>query len=389
MNAFLEFPGMVLFRCSRTRIVGWLAGRTWRAGLLLAAVAYFFHFPSYDVAIILHEMDDAWKAVFTQVAEPFTDHNALYEPESHSTKLAFRFVPALMLKALGVRTIVAALLVQCCLVGVFYGLLFHVLRSHTGQPRTAFWLALTICFIMAGHVHPSDYRGIFDILALTLLLVAVAVRRTIWVVPAILLAAFTDERALMATPALILLELYLSDRHGSLVSIIRGARCRPVLLVLFSWVLYFLLRYALGKVFGLYTSPVDLFHYLGKNIPNIPYGIYIGLEGHFLAAGMATALFIQRKNFAFILLLGCCFLVLQFFALCVVDINRSLSYLLLCILLIWIVIIREKPSSTVLNLAGWVILVSSLYDDFFPLPVQLARMAFVSNTLLPLENWIE
>lgn len=389
MSALLEFPGKLLGRWSETRIVFWIAGKSWRAGLFLAAVAYFFHFPSYDVAIILHEMDDAWKAIFTQVAEPFTDHNALYEPESHSTKLAFRFVPALLLKALGVHSIAAAFLVQFSLVVVFYWLLFTVLRLYTGQPRTALWLALTVCFIMAGHVHPSDYRGIFDILALDLLLLAILLRRTIWVVPVILLAAFTDERALMATPALILLELYLSDRYTSLVSIAQGSRSRPVLLVLASWALYFLLRYGLGRTFGLHTSPVDLFHYLGTNIPNIPYGIYIGLEGHFLVAGVALALFYRRKSYTFLFLLSLCYLVLQFFALCVVDINRSLSYLILWILFVWIVTFREKPSGTVLDLAGWVILISVLYDDFHPLPIQVVRMAFVTETLFPLQNWLE
>lgn len=387
MAQLIALPGRVLERWYTSPFVGWISARTWRAALLLATIAYCFAFPSYDVVLILNEMEEAWRAIFQQVSAPFTDHSALYDPESHSSKLGFRFVPALLLKALGIDTIVGALLVQAGFVVVFYGLLFNVFRQLITQPSAAFILSLPVCFVIAGHVHASDYRGIFDIVALCLLLAATLLRRTPWVIPAVILAGFTDERALMASPTLILLELYLSGRYLSMRETLRVASSRPVVLLIVSWCSYFVLRFSLGRIFGLETASVDLLHYFGANLQHIPYAVYIAGEGYYLLIGAVFMLLMQRKAHAFLTLFTGQFLLLLLFALCVVDINRSLSYLIVWLVLITVILYREKPLEVVLGVCGWCLLINLAYADFYPLPLQIFRMAFVTDSLFPLDGW--
>jgi len=159
-------------------------------------------------------------------------------------------------------------------------------------------------------------------------------------------------------------------------------------MVLVSWVLYFIMRYALGLAFGLHTASVDLRHYFIMNLSRIPYALYVGLEGYYVLVIMVVTLFLHRKNHAFLLLFAGSFFVLQVFALCVVDINRSLSYLIVWLVLVSTIVFREKPRSQVLIMVGWCVLINLAYSEFLPFPLQLIRMAFVSKTLVPLEGWM-
>lgn len=388
MHEALRIPGRLLEAFLRSRLGRWAVRGPWQAPVLLIGIVVLFSFPSYDVALVLHEMDDNWQGVFTQVDAPFTDHTAQYPGESHSGKLAYRFVPALLLRALGVRTMQGAMIVQFVLMMVFHALLYHVLLQLLRDPRQALATALPFCFVITGHVYASDYRGIFDTLALDFLLLAILLRRTAWVIPALLLAFFTDERALMASPAIVLLGIFLDDQDRSMGSMIRGLCSRTALLIVGAWALYFGLRFSLGAVFGLRTESVDLWHYFKQNIPRLGYGLYIGLEGLYILAGMAATFLFRERRFAFLIAFLGCALLLHFFALSVVDINRSLSYLAPWLVLLMVVVARSYSWTTVVQALGWSIAVSFVYTDFWPLPVQLFRMAYVTRSLLPWEAWV-
>lgn len=392
MVAFIRststLPGVMLHRLLVGRFAEWASRSAWHAGLVLAGISYFVAFPSYDVAVILHEMDANWDALFTQVAAPFTDHSTAYRPDTHESKLAFRFVPALLLRALGARSLGAALLVQIALIPVLHALLFRLFRDLTHDRRLAFVLAFPFCFVIAGHVHASDYRGIFDSLALSFLLLAAIMRHRAWVILAILLAAFTDERALVATPVLLLLDLYISGHTSSLTKIISGLMSRPCLLVFSAWLAYFALRIVLGQLYDLRTPPIDLVQYLVKNHARACYALYIGLEGYLIVAVGVMIALLRKKAHAFAWLVLASFLASWSVAMCVIDINRSLSYLILFIALITLILVKERPISVALGVLGWALIISSLYDDFYPLPLQLYRMALITETLSPLKTWI-
>lgn len=388
MRSIVLLPGSLLQKLLDSHVVSWASAKWWRMTIILASTAFFFAFPSYDVALVLHEFDSDWEAIFTQASHPFTDHNALYHPDSHSAKLAFRFVPALILRALRIDTMAGAMVLQAVLGVIFYALLHQGLKELTaGSGRKALAFALPFCFIFTGHVYASDYRGIFDVLALDLLLAALLVRRTIWVIPAILLASFTDERALLATPALVLLHLYQADPAAKLSGILKSMLTRPVTLVIVAWVCYFSLRYMLGNYFGLYTPHIDLSAYIEYNLPRLGYALYIGLEGFFLVAGLVITILAQRKAYWFLAGLIGAYGILFFCSICVIDINRSQTYLVLWLFLLLFIMDRESHPAVAQSLLGLVLLVSVCYDDVFPFPLQLARMAFVSKTLLPLEGW--
>lgn len=388
MRAFLDFPGVLFGRLMNSALFSRISGHSWTASLFLSAIAFFFAFPSYDVSLVLHEFDVEWGSLFTQASDPFSDHSDLYHPEKHNAKLAFRFVPALLLRALGVDSIAGGLIVQACLVPVFYLLLFLLLKSLIPDRRLALAFCLPVCFLMAGHVHASDYRGIFDGLALTLLLAATFLRRTGWMIIPLVLACFTDERALVASPCLILLDLYVSGHTGSWSRLLAGARSRTVLFVFAAWLLYFAIRYMLGRANGLHTPPVDVVYYFQQNLYRLGYAIYIALEGFYIVGLVVFGLLFRQKAYGFTWLLICSFLLTVGVALCVVDVNRSLSYLLLWVVLTMLIIHREVSPTIALNMIGWSVLISMAYDDYYPLPAQVYRMAFITKSLVPLDAWV-
>lgn len=381
MTKLLLLPGRVLDRIMDTRFMKWLADRPLMATLFLVAVVVFWSFPSYDVALVLHEHDANWNAVFLQAQHPFTDHAGLYDPESHSAKIGVRFVPALLMRAVSADTIVRVLLLQFALLVLFYFLLLRVMGRFFHSNRSALLFALPFCFVISGHVYASDYRGIFDVLALDLLLLSVLWRRSPGVIFILLLAYFTDVRALLASTSIIMLNTYLADQYKSIGAIIRSSLSRANLYIFSSWILYFLLLEALYLSFGLHSTSVDWVHYFTQNIPRIGYGLYIGLEGFLILAIMVQVKLYQTRFCGYALLLSMNFLMMFLAAMSVVDINRSLSYLLVFQILLLVILVRSFSWRTVMAALGWTLLISLFYDDFFPLVAQVYRMAFITHTI--------
>jgi hypothetical protein len=326
-------------------------------------------------------MDESWNAIFLQAQEPFVDHSKLYDPESHMAKLGFRFVPALLIRSLGISTIAQALILQLGLLILFYVLLITFLRKDLSQKETALLFALPIALIISGHVYASDYRGIFDTLALVFLLSAALLRRSIWVLPILLLAYFTDERALLASTSLILLNSWSMGQSGSLKELVRSLIAPDNLYILGSWVAYVLIRIILANTFGLTVTSVDLTYYFKENLVRMPYAFYIGLEGMWLLVLALIYHLFRAGKHVFAVLVGVNILGFVLGSMTVIDINRSMSYALVHTLLVLLMVDRYLPEKLKMELLGWAIIISLLYGDFLPLPIQLYRMHFITGTL--------
>jgi hypothetical protein len=351
-----------------------------KSTLALVIIVVFWSFPSYDIAIVKSEMDENWSAIFLQVDEPFKNHNNLHSYGSHGEKLAFRFVPALLLKVLSIHSLIPALIFQFAGLLLFYYLLTNIFYSLFKDRVKSFLYALPICFVISGHVYASDYRGIFDTIALDFMLLALIVRSRKYIVIPLLLAYFTDERALISSSSFILIGLFENNKYESFKSILNGLLIPQNMYIIISWVFYFTIRLGLGELYELQTGVgrVNLFF---DQISMTFYSLYIGFEGFILPLILVCILLYKKSIYSFVFLIIGSYLMLFFIAQSVLDINRSMSYSLLLIILILMMVDKFFLEHKASNLVVAVICINLVYDDFYPLLLQLYRMIAISETL--------
>ncbi len=377
----LSFPAKILSKITNTIFIRTITSSPFKATLVLVVVVLFWSFPSYDVAFITNEMDENWASIFLQAKEPFVNHNIRYGLGSHQEKLAFRFVPALILNILHIQSIIPAFIFQFFTLAFFYYLLILVFNKLFQDRIKAFVFAIPICFVIAGHVYISDYRGIFDTLALDFLLMALLFRNKTYVIIPLLLAYYTDERALIASPALFLINILIAEKFNSIKLLFKATLYLPNIYLLASWVFYFILRFFLNVVFGLTSgSGNDCFLFLDQ-INKIFYTFYIGLEGFIIPFALIVFYLLKNRIYAYTALICSCFLLILFVAQSVIDINRSMSYAILILILILILLDKFFSKDMAFKVIAWVILINITYGDSYPLLLQLIRMKFITHSI--------
>ena len=352
-----------------------------RSAITLTAIVIFFSFPSYDVALLTTEMDPHWDAIFLQAREPFTNHNYLYVEGAHETKLSFRFVPAIILNILNINSKILALIFQLFNLIIFYYLLILNFNKLFENRKKSFLYALPICFIISGHVYTSDYRGIFDTLALDFLLISLYFRNKIFVIFPLLLAYFTDERALIASPGLFILNSICKNNFGEIKRLILQAILISSVYLYTSWMIYFILRFWLTTNYGLATDlgGVNLFY---EQFNKSFYTIYVGLEGFIIPFGLILYLLFKKKTYAFMIFFIFYFLLIFWAAQSVYDISRSMSYIILFVIILLVLMDNLCSRLIAEKLIFWVTIINIFSMFSYPLFAQLYRMIFISNRFL-------
>ncbi len=376
----LSYPAKLLELLINTRLFKTIISSYFLSTLALVAIVVFWSFPSYDVVLRTNEMGNNWDAVFIQGAQPFVNHhtNHLYGP--HSDNIAFRFVPAVILNFLHIYTVIPGLIFQFFTLVLFYYLLVLVFNSFFNDRAKSFIFILPICFVVAGHVYGSDYRGVFDTLSLDFLLMVLLARKKMYVIVPLLLAYFSDERALIVSPAIFLFNMIDNNSFDDFRSILKGALFSSSICLFVSWGVYFVIRYSLHNAFGLYTGTgaENLFFAQINKLFNT---FYIGLEGFIIPFVLVVIALFRKRIYMFPTLLIMTFLLLLFISQSLVDRNRSMSYDILILILILILLDKLFPKEEAFRIVALVILINLVYDDFYPLLPQLYRMKFITHSI--------
>lgn len=344
--------------------------------ITLIAIVVFYSFPSYDIALLTNEMESGWKAIFLQGEKPFV--HIPYGSGSHEEKLAFRFIPAVLLNIIGCKTILSGLIFQFFTLIVFYILLVLNFYSHFKDWRKTFVYCLPICFVISGHVYVSDYRGFFDTLALDFLLLSLLFRNYWFSIITLLLAFYTDERSIVASPAIAIIALVNSNYLDK--KVLNIVKLKPIQILVISWLLYLVIRFILISQVGLQPAKGRI-DYFFEQIHLSFYTFYIGLEGFIIPLFIIGYHLIKNKKYTFLLLFFTSFFLVYFVAQSVFDINRSMSYLILFLISLLLLVEKLKPQETAYRIISWVIVISILYDDFYPLVLQIIRMKFITHTI--------
>lgn len=300
----------------------------WRpvAVLLILLVALTASFPSLDAV-----GGDSWDSVQEVGRQPFTDLD--YEPDSHASKNLYRVTVPIVGEALGLSP--AGYMVLQALFGIIsvYALLV-VLERASGDRVSALLLTLAASLTYAGVVSFVEVRGIFDGVALALLLIALAWPRPWVIAPLVFLAGWTDERALFASGFLFAYFAFEQAAHLREVRAGRAtdqqrSRTAQLAAVLVGVAAYGLSRLAVVAVFDLpqETGGVGP-EVLLDQINNIAVGVWTGLEGLWIALVLAVFLMwrAQLRLLATFTVAVTGFIAV--FAVSVIDITRSMGYLL-------------------------------------------------------------
>ena len=153
--------------------------------------------------------------------------------------------------------------------------------------------------------------------------------------------------------------------------------------VMVAWILYFITRYLLTYYYNFKTIGVGT-EYFKDQINNLPIGIWSGLEGFWVVILLSFIVLFYHKNKWFLFAYGISILIIIFVALSVIDITRSMAYLLPSIFISLNIVYRveSKSFNRYLSLAVLVLCLFPTYyvggrntiQLFYPLPLQLIRI---------------
>lgn len=290
-----------------------VSGHYWQAKCLFAVLvlAFLRTFPAYQ-AVQTGFVQATWQAVQIKLDHPLTDMAKAFPPASHEAKLTFRMTVPLLAHALRLKP--KQLLFLSALVGVFSLYLVLSLTHRLTEDRiVAFLICLAIACAWAGQTAFHEFRGgYYDAVALCALLLAMSARSPVIAGVCAFVAAWTDERALIALPLVLFIERGASRRQAAVVC---------------AGLLYVALRIALAGVCETPVAGVGLAVFFNQ-ISTIPLGLWTGLGGCWLLVfyGLGVMLKQQQTLEAIAYALGLTLLLVA--AALVTDVTRSASYCL-------------------------------------------------------------
>jgi hypothetical protein len=309
--------------CCETATVAYIerltaaSGWQWRVTLLSVALSLTMSFPSIDV-FLSGEFDRTWAALAAQIAHPFTPKD--YPPLSHEAKMAFRLTLPTTLHILGLGTRSALLVGMLSGVALLYLTAGAVFRL-TADRVTAALCTVATATTFTGASAFCDLRGVFDGLALALLVGAIYTSSPLASFVLCFLAAFTDERSLLAGALLFLLHT-LRRRLGA------PDPSKPALWPYpLAAVAYIGTRLALGATYGLSTplAGVGLSTFV-RQIHSLPLGVWTALEGLWIPVGGFLCLLALARRWWLLLGYGAVLAGILVGANSVIDVTRSAIY---------------------------------------------------------------
>lgn len=292
--------------------------------LFLMLSSWFLAYPTFHW---LNPEFEAWQTVMLKASD-LTNSLTHIPPDSWLAKKVFRLTVPVIIRVFHL-TPAAILLVQVMLGYSLYVLCYKLSDSILKDKVQATLLTAGIAFLYFGRTAWFDINYTwFDVFAYFFLLMAMYCQNIFAVFTCAMLAAWTDERGFIAL-SIVFLFHYLRDKINQPISISSIMRLnKPSMIVIFSGVLYLMVRQWLAMQYGMRT-PTDgaNFSVLTKTIGLMPIGAMTFMEGFWLILVASFVNLSQQKNYPVIALLLLPLSVLTVVSGCVTDITRSGSYL--------------------------------------------------------------
>jgi hypothetical protein len=287
-----------------------------KLSLFVVFFTLFFAFPPYSSPID----NSTWDAVFMQIKHPFQTIDA--PAYSHTSKLTFRLFPVLLGYVFGLSKngfIVFLHAIGFCIIYLSMIYFNKILKDKFKSLLLSFSLGC----IYFGKVSFVEFRGIFDGIALLLLIIPLLYRNYVLTFCTILCASWTDERALIASSL-----IFISFLFEFFYSNIEKKKIKYQLIaILISWITYFILRFFIANVFHLKTSTGGIsLEILALNFEYFPLSFWGAFEGFwFLILFYLFTIWKTNKLLSIGMYLSIFLLIIASYL--VIDVTRSLAFL--------------------------------------------------------------
>jgi hypothetical protein len=291
-------------------------GGTFRALALVLGVALLLSTPAWE-RLSLIVRTTPWRVFQEKVEAPLSQPRAL--EASHSGKTTFRLVVPLVARALHLGAY-GVLIVQGLLGVALIALVQRLAARESGDVVAALFVSASLVFGYVGKAAFVDLFCWFDAWAFLFLLAALAARGPVLAFVFASLAAWTDERALIALALVTAFHLAPSARPKTGVP-------RQALAVLGAAFAYAALRTLLAARYGLYTPTADTgLALLQAQRPLLALSAFTGLEGGWIL--VLSAAWAWRQPAARPALVACAagILLLLIVSWSVIDMTRSAAY---------------------------------------------------------------
>lgn len=324
-----EIYDAILSRCEAGFAL--LAGRrlwlVWGVALAIA-LSLFISFPRISFFVGTDsQIVNFWPVLERQAADPLATAGDQYKDHAlHDAKLAFRLTLPLTMKVLHIGW-KGLLAIQFCLGILTLALVGKIAMDLFRDRIVALASVFGVASIYAGKAAVLQLGGMGDAFAFAFLTVAVAFRNPAIIIPAIVAACFTDERAVIVSPLVV---VYWAMRNSDGVrpnwfnpqtitvasAILLAGAIRLVLM--FGYGLH--LPIGAGKDVGLSVLPL--------NLPNLQYELPHVLAGLWLWPLVACIILVRNRWwFSLLAIVGVTGAIVAA-SFMVLDVDRSLAYTL-------------------------------------------------------------
>jgi len=360
-----------------------LAGPYWTLKALAAVcvLALFRAFPNYDaLGTAFHQA--TWRDVQVKFDQPLIDTTRIFPAGSHESNLTFRLTVPALAHVFHLHRV--ALLILFALAGVV--LLYLVLKvafTLSASKRVALFVCLSTACAWPGAEAFHELRGgYYDALALCLLVSACATSSSLLTGTLLFLAAWTDERALIASAFVFL--LYACNPTGGVRRFLVG---KPAAVAVAA------AAYIGTRAYLTATQSYELVlkgvgtSVLLHQVDVIPLGIWTGLAGSWILVFLGLLALILEKRYLAAAGFGGALVVAVVASLAAVDVTRSMAYCLPAVFVALAALSSRDGVKRIEKLAAISAAISVLVPTYYlegnaglwwlyPLPMQIARWLF-------------
>lgn len=302
--------------------------RLWLAwGVVLAiALSLFMSFPRIsfflgnDAQIV-----DFWPVLERQAADPLAMTGEQYKDQSsHDSKLAFRLTLPMIMKVLHIDWR-GLLVIQFCLGILLLALVGKIAMDLFGDRIVALASVFGVASIYAGKAAFLQLGGMGDAFAYAALTVAVAIRSPAAIIAAIIAASFTDERAVIASP-LVVLYWAMRNSDGLKPNWFNLQTISAASGILIAGIIRLVLMFGFGLHIPIGAGKDVGFSVLPLTLPTLQYELPHVMAGLWLWPLVACIILVRHRWwFSLLAMLGATAAVVGVAAL-VFDVDRSLAY---------------------------------------------------------------
>lgn len=358
----------------------------WSTGLVVI-LSLFLAFPSYqDLSSDPQQAGKTWQAVVAKSENLRWNVLEKFGPSTNAARVNFRLTAPALNRLLHAG--IPGLVMLQAFAGVFLlGTCVWLAATASGSRLIGLMTGVGAGATWAGATAFCELRGVFDGIALCLMLGAMASRGFVVAAVCVFAACWTDERALVSFP-LLAVSAWMLYRAAPEYKTCGGTRLTgPIGGMTLGILLHLASRFLYAAWAGLpHRFDGNGLEVLLSQINNAPMGVWSGLEGGWLAvAGAVIVAWSRGQRLWSLVCLGAIGLVLAV-SLAVVDISRTTAFLLPVLFAALAILRASEREESFRRLVFLSAAISVLWPMYYvggkstiwwvyPLPMQLIRLA--------------